>query len=89
LTSLERGIGIAGVTTADGEVAFLFLLFFFFFAAFTVETAAAANDTNCFITADLVLHRDLAVPPASGPVPALPPTSTSVSSLASTDESDS
>jgi hypothetical protein len=35
------------------------------------------------------LRRDFTAPPASGPVPAWPPTSTSVSSSASTDELDS
>jgi hypothetical protein len=82
-----RGIRIAGVTTASAEVAFLF--FFFFSAAFTAETAVAADEADYYATADLVLRRDFVAPPASGPIPASPPTSTSVSSSASTDESDS
>jgi hypothetical protein len=85
-TSLDRGVGIDGVTTADGEVAFLFL-FFFFSAALIAETAAEAAETDYFTAVDLVLRWDFQAPPESGPVPTLPLTSTSVSSSASTDES--
>jgi hypothetical protein len=86
---LDRGVAIVDVTTAGGEVAFLFL-FFFFFVAFTAETAATTAEVSCFRTTDLVLRRDFAAPPASGPVPASPsPASSLVSSSASTDESDS
>jgi hypothetical protein len=58
-------------------------------APFTAETAAAAAEIDYFTTVDLVLRRDFAAPLASGPVPASPPTSTSISLSASTDESDS
>jgi hypothetical protein len=86
-TSLESGVRIAGVTTTGGEVAFHFL-FFFYPTAFTAETAIAADEADCFATTDLVLRWDFTVPPASRPTPVSPPTSTSVSSSASTDESD-
>jgi hypothetical protein len=87
-TSLERGVKIAGVRIIGGEVAFLFLLFFFS-AAFTAETVVAVDEADYFTTTDLVLHWDFAASPACGPIPASPPTSTSVSSSASIDESDS
>jgi hypothetical protein len=78
-----------GVITARREFAFLLLLFFFS-AAFTAETAAATAEADCFPTTDLVLRRGFATPPASRPVPTSPPlASSSVSSSASTDESDS
>jgi hypothetical protein len=88
-TSLDQGVRIVGVRTAGGEVAVLFL-FFFFSAAFTAETAAAIAEADCFPTADLVLRRGFAAPPASEPVPTSPsPASLPVSSSASTNESDS
>jgi hypothetical protein len=41
-TSPYQGVGIVGVTTAGGEVAFLFL--FFFSAAFTANPATATAE---------------------------------------------
>jgi hypothetical protein len=80
----ERGFGIDGVTTAGGDAALLFLFFFFCSAAFIAEIAAATAEADFFATIDLVLRRDFATT-AAGSTPA----STSVSSSASTDESDS
>jgi hypothetical protein len=72
------------VTTAGGEAALIFLFFFFFCsAAFTVEMAAATAEVDFFPTVDLVLRRDFTMP-ASGSAPV----SASISSSASTDESD-
>jgi hypothetical protein len=82
-TSRERGVGIDGVTTARGEATLIFL--FFCYAAFTAEIAAATAEADFFPTVDLVLRRGFMALPASGFVPA----SASVSSSASTDESDS
>jgi hypothetical protein len=52
-------------------------------------TLAAAVEADCFATAALVLRFGFMELLASGPVPVSPPTSGSVSSSASTDESDS
>jgi hypothetical protein len=65
-------------------VDFLFFFFFFYSAAFTAEIAAATAEADFFPTVDLDLRRDFATA-ASGSAPV----STSVSSSASTDESDS
>jgi hypothetical protein len=70
-TSLDQGVGIIGVTTARGDVAFLFL--FPFSTAFTAEMAATIAEADCFPTADLILRRGFAAPPASGPAPASSP----------------
>jgi hypothetical protein len=71
------------MTIARGDAALLFL-FFFCSVAFTVEIAAATAEADFFATVDLVLCRDFATP-----APESAPASASVSSLASTDESDS
>jgi hypothetical protein len=76
-------MGIIGVATAGGEASLLFL-FFFYSAAFTVEIAVETAEVDFFATTDLVLHRDFAAPTTGSAL-----VSASVSSLASTDESDS
>jgi hypothetical protein len=81
-TSRERGVGIVAVATPGGEASLLFL-FFFCSAAFTAEIAVATDEADFFATVDLVLRRDFAAP-MTGSTPA----SASVSSSASTDESD-
>jgi hypothetical protein len=86
-TSWERGVGIDGVVTTGGEAALLFLFFVFCSAAFTAEIAVATNEVDLFPTVDLVLR--FKTPPVPGPAPASSPALTSVSSSASTDESDS
>jgi hypothetical protein len=83
-TSRERGVRIDGVTTAGGDAAFLFLFFFFYSTAFTAEIAAATSEAGFFPTVDLVLRRDF-VTAASRSAPVF----ASMSSSASTDESDS
>jgi VIT1/CCC1 family predicted Fe2+/Mn2+ transporter len=90
-TSLVDGVGITGVSTAGGGLVFLFLFFFSAssLAVFIVATFAAAVETDYFATAALVLRLGFTALLASGPVPASPQTSGSVSSSASTDESDS
>jgi hypothetical protein len=47
--------------------------------ALIAETAVEVDEADCFATTDLVLHRDFAAPPASGPILTSPPTSMSVS----------
>jgi hypothetical protein len=89
LTSLVNGVGITDVLTAGGGLVFLFLFLFFFFAVFTAATLAAAVKADCFTAAALVLRLGFMAPFASEPVLVTPPTSRSVSSSASTDESDS
>jgi hypothetical protein len=84
-TSWVDGTGIVGVSTAGGGLAFLFL--FFFYAVFTIVTLAAAVEADCFASAALVLRLDFRALLAFGLVCASPPTSGSVSSSASTDES--
>jgi hypothetical protein len=49
-TSLESGFEIAGVSTADGGLAFLVLFYYFFSAALTAETTAAAIDNELPLT---------------------------------------
>jgi hypothetical protein len=67
-----------------GDAALLFLFFFFCSLAFIAEIAAATVEADFFATVDLVLRWDFAMPAAGSA-----PTSASVSSLASTNESDS
>jgi hypothetical protein len=68
--------------TTRGDAILLFL--FFYSAAFTTEIAAATAEADFFVTVDLVLRQVFATT-AAGSTPA----SASVSSSASTDESDS
>jgi hypothetical protein len=68
---------------AGGDAALLFLFFFFCSATYTAQIAVATAEADFFATVDLVLRRDFATPVAGST-----PTSASVSSLASTDESD-
>jgi hypothetical protein len=71
---------------AGGDAALLFLFFFFFFcsAAFTAEIATATAEEDFFATVYLVLRQDFAAPVAGSTLASM-----SVSSSASTDESDS
>jgi hypothetical protein len=69
--------------TAGGDAVLLFL-FFFCSAAFTADIAAAMAEADFFATVDLVLRWDFATPVAGSA-----PSSASVSSSASIDESDS
>jgi hypothetical protein len=90
-TSLVRGVGITGISTAGGGPVLLFLFFFSAssLAVFAAPTLAAAVEADYFAVAALVLRLGFAVALTSWRFAASSPTSGSVSLSTSTDESDS